>query len=227
MSIALVSGQSVTASGEGQQTAAHFNNAITAGNAIVVAAIVNSSTQGLYRVTDSGNTNVYTKQGTTYLANGMALEVWACLNAVSTGSPNQALTATPYSSTQYLGIIGQEISGLAHSGAFDVQAGTNTTSGTSLPTSVTTTQTSEILLAVGGQTSSTRPFTAGTGFTMINQNEGSSNAGLSLAYQLVSSPGSYSANMTIDISESWNLALFGLGVGGTTSTPTGLFFNFF
>lgn len=221
MAITVVAGQSITAVGANSSgiTAAHFNSTVTAGNAIIVAVASNTTTYGAASVGINDNAaSSFSKIGSSYVANGMVIELWASLNCTSTGAATQTITVNPFDGIMVNAFVAQEISGLVTSSAFDKQANTSSTSVTSQTTgSVTTTTASQILLGIGAELSATRPFTAGTGYTMINTNTGSSSIGIALEYQIVAVTGSYSAGISIDLANTLGISLFTLSattVGG-------------
>jgi hypothetical protein len=210
MAIALVSGQNTSANGTGSATAAHFNNTITAGNAIIVAITLSSYIQGVSSVTDTAG-NTYNQVGSPYANTivGLNTFLYVCFGASSTGSANQTVTVTATNGGTSVAFVAQEVSGLASIGYYDQMTDAYVSSGTSITTpSINTNAPNEILLEIGGQYNTNRPYTAGSGYTMIAQLGGI--AGIALAYQLVTTTGSYNASMTIDTAEAWDLALFTL-----------------
>lgn len=217
MAIALVSGQNVSASGTSNPTSAHFNNTVTAGNAILVAIVHNDNVQHkVTSVTDSAG-SVYASLGALYTANSLNMELWGTFNATSTGSATQTVQVLTYQTADLISFIAQEFSGFTTTGThFDAQANISSASATSVTTgNITTNNASEILLAIGAQNNTNRPYTAGSGYSIINQLGGT--AGIAFEYQIISTSGSYNAAISIDIANPLNLALFAISssaIGG-------------
>jgi endo-1,4-beta-D-glucanase Y len=207
MAISIVSGQNVSASGTTSATSAHFNNTVVAGNAIIVAVTTSDVSNGATSVTDSAS-SVYVKSGTSYQSQGNTVELWIAQSALSTGSASQTVTVNG-TSGDAVDFIAQEVNGFAGTVYLDQQTGTSTASGTSLTTSnVTTGVSGEMLIGIGAQNNTNRPYTAGSGYSIIAQSGGT--AGIALEYEIAGSAGLYNAAMTIDTAQPWDLALWTL-----------------
>lgn len=219
MAIAIVAGQNISASGTYNITAGPFNNTVGAGNTILIAIVHNDNVNHrCSSVTDSAG-STYSPLGTVYTANGLNIELWGCFSVLSSGSPTQTIQVYTYQTGDAVSFIAQELTGFANSvNCFDAQTGVGGTATTSLTTpAIITNNATEILLGVGAQNNTNRPYSAGAGFTMINQLGGV--AGIALEYQIISSQGSYTAGMTIDTAQNWELAQFALSATAISTTP--------
>jgi IPT/TIG domain len=202
---------------------ATFSAQPTAGNTVVVGLVCWASAGCQITSVADNFSNTYTQIGTTAHYVGTQADVALyCASGISSGSNFQVtatLTNTGGDSDLYIA----EYSGLTCN--VDQSAiGSGSTSTTSLQTSsVTTTNATDLLVAVAGS-STGNAATAGSGYTLRqNDNGGTAEYG-GFEDQTVAATGSYSGSMTLAVTTSnWGMAmaaLKGSSTGGGAPTIT-------
>lgn len=200
-------------SGTASTTVVTLGAAATAGNLLVVAAAVNSSTVTCTGITDSaGNTWAVIgpeTNGTSRVYLGYAVQVTGGATTVTVSWSDSA-------ATKRAGV--DEYSGGASTNAaiFDVST-TGQGTGTALAVStLTPASTGTLIVAVAA--SSTRTYTAGSGYTLYSGGAGSGT--LKSQYNL-SSAATETAPFTLSSSSAWEeIAASFLPAGAATATPT-------
>jgi len=190
----------------GTGSSVHLNN-LANGDAVFVGVAVNQGiTNALTSVTDSSS-NTYTRAGSYTNGSNQEIELWYKVNG--TLNNGTTYTVTPAVSTYIWDASVFIFSGLGTAGVFDQKAGnfgtgtTNVSSGAS----PTTSNASELIIGIGGGPHN-RPWSAGTGFTSINQAANGTNASIFAEYKTVASTGAQTATASIDISNAWVMGVF-------------------
>jgi hypothetical protein len=196
----------LTFTGTGTATCVHLNNLANGDASFVGIAVNQGSTDRLTSVTDSAS-NTYTKAGSYTNSSNIEIELWYCINATLNNSTT--VTITPSSGTYIWSASWFIFSGAGTSGAFDKKAGASGTGTTNIDSgaTATTSNASELIIGIGGGPHN-RPWSAGTGFTSINQAANGSNASVFAERKTVSSTGTQNATASIDISNNWVMGVF-------------------
>jgi trimeric autotransporter adhesin len=203
--------------GTGTNSSTHLNNVANGDASIIGIATGLSATGAISSVTDSqGNTYVRAGQ---YAGTLIEVELWYSLNA--TLDNTTTITVTPAVGTTVWSAVWCVVSGVATTSAFDVTAGTSGTSGTSSNSgsTSTTSDANEIIFGLAGQANN-RPFSAGSGYTSINQTANTNLAEVFLEYKIVSATGSYNATASWDLSSNWAMGVFTFGDTAINVTTT-------
>jgi hypothetical protein len=202
---------------------ATFSAQPTAGDTVVVGLVCWASAGCQITSVADNFSNTYTQIGTTthYLGTNADVALY-CASGISSASNFQVtatLTNTGGDSDLYIA----EYSGLTCN-VDQTASGSGSTSTTSLQTSsVTTTNATDLLVAVAGSTIG-NAATAGSGYTLRqNDNSGTAEYG-GFEDRTVTATGSYSGSMTVAVSTSgWGMAmaaLKGSSSGGAAPTIT-------
>lgn len=179
---------------------------VTVGNAIIVAAVWNSSTATASISDNQGNTYITDLGPVTHSSFARRCQIWSALNVK--GGPTTVTVTFSESVTNSVAI--HEYSGLATSAAKDQPAfaDSGTTPSTSLDSgpTPTTTQAKELLFGFGCGGVDLNVSAAGTNYT-LRQSRTNPAPGLGTEDLVVSATGTYRAIFTIDVSTNWICAI--------------------
>jgi hypothetical protein len=196
----------LTFSGTGTQSSVHLNT-LTNGDAAFIGIAVNQGIINAISSVGDSSSNVYQRAGSYTNGSNQEIELWYKING--TLNNGTTWTVTPANSGYIWSASVYIFSGLGTAGVFDKKAGsfgTGTTNVDSTSTA-TTLNASELIIGLGGGPHN-RPWSAGSGFSSINQAANGSNASVFSEYKSVAGTGAYNATASIDISNAWVFGAF-------------------
>lgn len=184
----------------------------TAGNFIVCGVTAENTTESNFSSISDATTSG-TRRASTWVTNdSQGAVIFDIQNITAKTTPT--ITASLAGSYAYRGIVCQEFSGVATSNAFDVgtvqaQDGAGTsTDAVSSGSTASTAQANELLVGCSVNSSGVATLTAGTNYTLIDQNV--TNLTHACEYRVVSSTGTYAATFTANNNDNWgtNIATY-------------------
>jgi len=179
-------------------TTGAFPSATTTGNLIVVSISTNGTANAVTSVTDvAGNT--YTKVWSV-VNSSVTSDLWYASNI--TGGASQTVTVS-VSSTRATAVVAHEYSGIAVTSPLDksVTATGSSNSPASGSTS-TTTVANEIVIGAVAMLGGTTTFTAGSGYTNLNQQD-AANVAVAQESLVVASTGTQAASFGASATTIW------------------------
>lgn len=212
--IRLVQSASIQGTG-GKSVSLNFPNSNAAGNLILAFVRMSSTSQTVTLADTAGN--IYTDAvGQVQTTDGHQIHLFYAKNVA--GGTN-TVTATFSGSNNHPWLAVLEYSGLSTSGPLDKTAhaqgnGNTVNSG---PTAVTAAANELVFAATGMQASWSGQITAGSGYTLVQQNPGSSTA--AAEQQVVSATGSYSGVFALSSSANWSAVVATFSADAIVSSP--------
>lgn len=214
--------QSVSATVMGQTSlGATFGSTVSAGNKIIVAASVDTSTRNFVGVSDG--TTSWTNLAVTTIVNQVSVGLWALDVPAGDVGTKPTLTVTSDSASSSLAILVMEYSGLLAgntSAMLDGTIGTvNAFSSTPTAPTYASAVVNELLLEVIGDWGAAQTFTAPGGFTADANSVNASGIGNILAARANSTGGTESDTYTVSGNTAWGQILVAFKVAAVTALP--------
>jgi hypothetical protein len=181
-----------------------FTSNVGSGNLLVVGVYYESTTITVSSVTDSRSTS-YTATPSSPVTNSTQPQRQYVYYGIAPSGGANTVSVTLSASACCFNIVLAEYSGIDASSPLDQHA-TAQGSGTTLTTaSVTTTQADELLVGIGSHWNTSTAFTAGSGYAKRVQNNTSDS--MALEDQIVAATGSYNASFTVNLTNTWLMAI--------------------
>lgn len=221
MAIALVQSKVVVVNGS-DSTTLTFDNTPAPGNLVVVAFTTYGATTSA--VVSDNKSNTYSQaRRRDITANNEGAWIFYCPNIVS--SPTFTVTCNPGGASADITLIIAEFSGVDQAAPFDQSNDNGGDSTTPTSGSVTTSVAGELYVGLLVHGNTNRALTEGSGWTLIQENEGgTSNIPASAIYR-VSAAGTYDANWTIGTGSSSYAALIATFKPAAAASPYGELMN--
>jgi hypothetical protein len=198
---------------------------VSAGNKLIVAASVDSSTQSFATTNPCWDgTNAFTQIATATIASGVRVTVWALDVPAGDVGTKPTITVTASISGASLAVLAMEFSGLATGNTtamVDGTPGTNTGTTTTIASpTYSSTAVNELLIEIIGDWGAGVTFTVPTSSTGDTNNQNTSSTGDILAAWKNSTNGAESMAYTVGGATDWGQLLVAFKLGNTAHTQS-------
>lgn len=176
----------------------NFGVACTAGNALIIGVCLDAASATITTISDNAAShNTYTQLGT-YTASTLTIYLYQALNiTANAGAVYQIQVTEPFLDGQ---IFAQEWSGMPTSGTLldgSIVTNTGNSAATTTSSSISTTQTNELIFSILMLQNQTNTYTAGTGYSNLqNQASNFTSAGIESKAVAAASSNTASFGMT-------------------------------